>query len=986
MAQKFNFENQPNHSAPELPTKKSKADRAVEAERDQMLAAAKKTEQAPKQLELFDLGEFRSEEAKKPEKGFFGNMKDRMVGGAKKTWENLKSLKKPSENNTAMENNEPTENVEETETPVQLELDLGMSEAREEIIGRMTPVERKNLFKQMKGWSKDQIEKYKSLPTKDKIIVAGIAVGAIGLVGAGGFAAVTAAGFSGSGIGSFTALGMGKSVLGFGAIEGVKGVAVGTAATMAKVYAGGMAAGAITGSGLSAYSGFKVLDKLSKKAKGNNINPEDQETVATTASLENNSQTQNQASQNETTPDISTVEPESVNQRKGFGRVIDRAKNSFQPTQPTRQNMPLQSVDGMVRVERFPQDVAESQNLSQENLKAEKTVTDIANEVAEITFRTDASIPLEKFVDNMCKLKAKKELDELGIQNEDEKRDKFREIALKYQGARDKILAEPGFQQRAREHDAKLKQQEEVKSQVNVEPIVQSQENNEYSKDVIRIVNEITEEMYITNPDMSLEIFVEYKCDNLKQSEQSKISVQGRKERSLKYIEISNKYLEIKNKIFRDPEFQGRAKEHNEKLQAQKKAESQVNIEQETTKPKLEVSTEMRNLLDGLKASVQVTESAPQHFNTQEQRTRRHLNLREKLSHLSGKPRPERKKHHQTALENLKSSPKVENLTERFPIPPTPEELALKWQREAEELKSDYSETNIVTKVQNDPYKAPEFFDNAPNQQVEAAQIAKNNDSPELTSLKSELAGLEAEFSATDEAWSNVGSLDRQEQVVLGRNRRNIGDKMMEVKGIIEKTKELQRKQKLTESSTNTSSENLNALEMVKELERMEEELEDLSTGTPEEAELSIKIKELKLKIYETGVEGLMSNKETARVRDRVFGELKRNILDGNYDNLKKFINNPLESRGQSNSKYAIEYFTNEILENRESIIKFSGHIKTLRKSIGSSDNEDLSTKEQAGTIVDSIIDEILRYEQNNKNSENKINKYTKALELINSL
>jgi hypothetical protein len=1130
MAQKFNFENQPNHSAPELLTKKSKADRTVEAERDLMLKLAK--ERGNNNAGIFENGvdvlnperKLGAKSAENKLKKFAGEKVQGLWKGLKKigdkaknvveraqfehgqnqnikelrrqgeeipdnleTWEEFQA-KKSVEKTKKPEENQPEENGEnfESQTNTEAELDSSMAEVREEITGGMTPVERKNLFKQMKGWSKDQVEKYKSLPAKDKIIVAGIAVGAIGLVGAGGFAAVTAAGLSGSGIGSFTALGMGESVLGFGAIEGVKGVAVGTAAFMAKVYAGGMAAGAITGSGLSAYGGIKVLDKLSKKAKENNINPEDLETVTTTATIENNSQATNQTSQNETIPDISTVEPEPVSQRKGFGKTIDRAKNNFQQTQPKRQNMPLQTVQGMVKVEKVQQDVVEPQNQSQENIKTEESIEDIISEVNEIVEGSTPTTSLEEFVNKVCRLKAESELSRFQFISANEKSIKSREIFEKYKNVKNQILNNPNFPQKANIHNEKLKAQKEAGLQTNVEPAVQSKENTEHSKDVMKLVKEITDEMYAIDPTIPLELFVERKCEMKKQKEVNSLPNYLFEIMNVKCKEISEKYLEVKNTILRDPEFQKRAREHDAKSNQQIEIDSQTKIEpsepaQEITQPEVELSTDVGSPLDRLKTAVPVVETTSQHVNAQEQRATRDADLRNQLKVLSGEPASEKEingtqtletlrqnseskvepkyerinvedeanklidkflenhpdglrlldsdkiadicikrdldysyndgirdkealaqihddyyevsrwmnglvaqrlrqesqstettpnaKNSESTLENLKNASKVENYSERFPIPPTPQELAL--QRQQEELKS---EPEVVVQERSDPYKAPDFFDNEPSQQVEAVQIAESSDSLELASLGAELTRLNAELSATDENWENRGRLEAVDQVDLGRTRKNLETSIFRIEKKVRIEEERQRKEGLIEESIPGSGENINTLALVQELEKMEEESKSVTAGSPEEKLLYLKIKELMNKIYENGFESAMSTREIRKLRSSIFIKLRSSIINGDYENLTKFVKNPLKVNEESNRKFAINEFNSEINLAKQTIIENDGYIEIVNKF------------NYNGKTRSDLEEDFLRYQTNKADSEKKIANFTKALEIINSL
>jgi hypothetical protein len=111
------------------------------------------------------------------------------------------------------------------------------------------------------------IENFGELSTKDKLKVIGLGLAAIGFSAAAIHAAApiiasTAGGFAGTNFGTFAGLGMEKAVLGFGAIEGVKSVAFGTAAAMAKVYAGGIAAGSLGGALLAT---GKIREKLSTK-------------------------------------------------------------------------------------------------------------------------------------------------------------------------------------------------------------------------------------------------------------------------------------------------------------------------------------------------------------------------------------------------------------------------------------------------------------------------------------------------------------------------------------------------------------------------------------------------------------------------------------------------------------------------------------------------------------------------------------------------
>jgi hypothetical protein len=296
--------------------------------------------------------------------------------------DNLQTFEEYQEEKRNKANSEPKSEsingIENAESAVQLELDLGMTEAREEVLPEMTTEQRKTFFSKMKGWTKDQVEKYKSLPTKDKIFVAGIAVGCIG---AGGFAAVTAAGY-----GSFALLGMKASVPFFGAIQGVNGVSFGTAAAMAKVYAGGLAAGAFAGSGLTAHSGINYLHNQSQKAKSN-----EQEAVNGEIIEENN--------QGPKTNDFAASHQMYGLMEKGFQNqqnpkpktqtYTSRQTSIFAhlpKNEPTQGNIaqepaqqfnnpnqvyPLQPVQNIINAERAIQNAVEPVIQSQENLSAQ---------------------------------------------------------------------------------------------------------------------------------------------------------------------------------------------------------------------------------------------------------------------------------------------------------------------------------------------------------------------------------------------------------------------------------------------------------------------------------------------------------------------------------------------------------------------------------------------------------------------------------------
>jgi hypothetical protein len=111
------------------------------------------------------------------------------------------------------------------------------------------------------------VENFGDLSTKDKLKVIGFGLAAVGFSAAAIHAAIpiiasTAGGVAGTNFGTFAGLGMGEAVIGFGVIEGVKGVAVGTAAAMAKVYAGGIAVGSLGGALLAT---GKIREKLSAK-------------------------------------------------------------------------------------------------------------------------------------------------------------------------------------------------------------------------------------------------------------------------------------------------------------------------------------------------------------------------------------------------------------------------------------------------------------------------------------------------------------------------------------------------------------------------------------------------------------------------------------------------------------------------------------------------------------------------------------------------
>jgi hypothetical protein len=828
---------------------------------------------------LQDLESQRPEGATKPEKKFFGNMKDKLIGGAKKTWEKLKSLKNTEQN----KNIDKVEAITpEAEIVSGLESEeLANSEAGEQLSSELVKTRSElkkmglsekmlNGVKNIKEFRKDFNSYFNSLSPSDKAILCG------GLVALGGLTAVGLSGVlaaAGTGFGSFNATLAGTYLINGAAINSAHAV------FLAEIQAG------VVGSAASMLSAERAINFVKRIKNSKNRTALVNSEVITHEPFEN-------INKRPKTSEFSASHKMYDLMEKGFqgqtsNNKTNSAENNNDPIPVNYEPINSSSVNDQFNSQpRFQTEITPSPEIilqeivpapliqPQEKINAEATAADIANKVVERVFSTNTILKLDDYVTQLCQKLELKELEKLGA--------------------------------------------------IPVE----------------------------------------------------------------KANEIRAKYLDARNKILDDEGFQQRAKEHAEKLKAQKEAESQVNVEQETkiqetTKPKLEVSTEMRNLLDGLKASVQVTEAAPQHFNTQEQRTRRHLNLREKLSHLSGKPRLERKKHHQTALENLKSAPKVENLTERFPIPPTPEELALKWQRQAEELKS---EPEVVVQERSDPYKAPEFFDNALAQQVEVTQIAENNDSPELTSLKSELAGLEAEFSATDGAWANRGTLEHEDQVSLGRKRNNIQNKIYTLEKQIRKNVDAEKKQKLIEESSFSVGESLDGLAMVRELERMKEEVENLAANSPEENRLNLEIKELNTKIYETGIEGLLSNKAIYQIRTKVFGRLRTSMGNGDFTGIEKFVKNPLEYNNENNRTFAIKFFEQGVSSFNEQITTYTREIESSESTLKYS----LEKPDALGAIPKDRIPEFknhIEYDKKRKiEAENDLAIYLKALEIINSL
>lgn len=573
--------------------------------------------------------------------------------------ENLPSFedfkaKKIAESQKKQENKQ-TKNTESDSSSEQLNQDLqsGLEDVRNEVLAEMTPDQKKDWFRTIKKMGIDSIDKLKNLSNKDKFIVGTVALASIGLIGAGGYATLTAVGASQWGYGSFTALSMGKTVMGMKIAADGAGLAAGLAHGVAGFMgAGGFAAGGFgihkIGKVLNKENNFKNVEIDSSEIidiKTANTNPKSTYTSrgkSIFAKLPRNNEPNNFV---HLQPIQNIINAEQINQA---------AEESVEPTLvPEKKPSLLDSLKSKIpeSLKKIPNPIEKFRKFDQlcKQNKYDKplTIDEIKKVVAEQNLNPELAEPTisQKELDMFLSGK------ELYLLNDSENGEKYTAEQIQ-------SMLESGL----------IKQEN-----------VADYSTYDYSKAAEQIINGLGGESNTLVCQKINAIVMKRLLENTKNSDY--FSIIDEVQKSFPKIDNPMQILEIlknnnSNSLLSKTNFSAEdyLAEYGSVLDDMKHENDILKIQSEDNVPVMEVNStdstiesstidsSIKEILEPaphepeFEPTLPVVEIAPQHPTTHEQRLIRHSGLREKLNALSGKLNRERSRKVAGTLEELKNS------------------------------------------------------------------------------------------------------------------------------------------------------------------------------------------------------------------------------------------------------------------------------------------------------------------------------------------
>jgi hypothetical protein len=201
----------------------------------------------------------------------------------------------------------------------------------------------------------------------------------------------------------------------------------------------------------------------------------------------------------------------------------------------------------------------------------------------------------------------------------------------------------------------------------------------------------------------------------------------------------------------------------------------------------------------------------------------------------------------------------------------------------------------------------------------------------------------------------------------------------------------------VSEAAEKIPSDNVEITEpllMVKELKRLEDE--QLSSSGEKEEVLLLRIQEIKLKIYETGMDDLLSENDFYYTHQRAFGNAISFVYcrenTGDSSGLEKFVKNPIKSGKKSNRDLANGFFK-ESKEENEYALKVNAKSLTQLKGLLQEAHEYIiypedsqSVKTEKGKKIEIKESNIRSLEFEKAKLEKDLLGCIKALEIIDSI